>query len=109
MSKTSPPFLRPFQKYWAKNQPSVFKNSYQIILGLFVFWIAFIDKHNLITQYRLNAEIGKLKAKRVLFQKKLEEVQRETAEARTNKERLARELYYMRAANEDVFVIQKKE
>jgi hypothetical protein len=88
--------------------PSFFFNRYYLVLSLFLLWLAFFDKNNLWAQYRLQQTYKKLEIDKVFFQKKLAEIKIEKIDMANDKEKFAREEYFMKAADEDVFVIEKE-
>ena len=87
--------------------PSGFRNRIFIILAIFIVWMLFFDKASLLTQYRLTRTVGKLGADKIYYQNQLREVERQRQDIETNTEKFARERYFMKAADEDVFVIDK--
>ena len=78
---------------------------------VFLVWMTFFDRNDLITQYKQRSELWQIKQDKVYY---LEEIQknREMIEGLTTNseqlERFAREKYLMKKDNEDVFVIVKK-
>ena len=69
--------------------------------------IAF-DKANIWQQYKLKRSVRKLENDKVYYRNKILEVQKEKADMENNKEKFAREHYFMKSPDEDVFVIEKK-
>jgi cell division protein DivIC len=88
--------------------PSFFFNKYYLVISLFLLWLAFFDKNNLWSQYRLQQTYKKLEKDKVFFKNKLEETKVEKIDMANDKEKFAREEYFMKAADEDVFVIEKE-
>jgi cell division protein DivIC len=88
--------------------PTFFFNKYYLILSLFLLWLAFFDRNNLWSQYRIQQTYKKLEKDKVFFQNKLEELKVEKIDMANDKEKFAREEYFMKAADEDVFVIEKE-
>ena len=89
--------------------PAPLRNRYFLVLTFFFAWLIFFDKHNFWTQYQLQQSLNKLKADKVFYEQKIEEVKQETEDITRNQEKFAREKYYMKKQNEDVFVIVKEE
>jgi hypothetical protein len=81
-------------------------NKYSITLAMFVIWISFIDKHNLMTQHRLKTIISEMEAEKVNYQKLYLEAIEEKSLLEKDQERYAREKYYMHKDNEEVFIIK---
>lgn len=91
--------------------PSWLKNKYSITFLIFLFWIAFIDQNNLITQYQYRQQLDELKTEKSYFVKEILRTKTELEELSTNPkslEKFAREKYYMRKDNEEVFVFTTK-
>ncbi len=68
----------------------------------------FLDENNLINQYRKHRELAALLEKRNYYTEQIKETDREFYQLTTNRytqEKFAREHYYMKRDNEDVFVI----
>lgn len=85
-----------------------FKNKFLLtIIGLAV-WIAFFDKNDLKTQYELRKEVKQLEEERNYYAKEIEGITSDIKELTSNPktlEKFAREKYYMKRDNEDIFVI----
>ena len=60
------------------------------------------------TQYQLQQSLNKLKSDKIFYEEKIEEVREETLDIEQNKEKFAREKYFMKKKNEDVFVIVRE-
>ena len=88
--------------------PKGIQNRYYLVLIVFVLWILIFDKANAWSQYKLQYTIKRLQEDKVFYQNKLKEVQQEKLDIQSDKEKFAREHYYMKANDEDVFVIEKK-
>jgi cell division protein FtsB len=88
--------------------PSFFFDKYYLVISLFLLWLAFFDKNNLWSQYRLQQTYKKLEKDKVFFKTKLEALKVEKIDMANDKEKFAREEYFMKAADEDVFVIEKE-
>jgi len=91
--------------------PSFLKSKYLLTGTFFLVWLAFFDRYDFLTQYRMYAELQDLKRERQYY----------IAEIATNDkdlngllndpaslEKLAREKYLMRNPGEDVFIIIDK-
>jgi cell division protein DivIC len=99
--------LNPF-KPMINKLPQGFRNRVFIVLAVFMLWMLFFDKANLYKQYRLNRTVSRLKEDKVFYQNKIKEVEQQRLDMQNNPEKFARERYYMKAADEDVFVIEKE-
>ncbi|WP_111591701.1 FtsB family cell division protein [Chitinophaga dinghuensis] len=88
--------------------PRLLKNFFFITGGAFVLWVAFLDKTNLMYQYQFSAEESKLEAQKAFFIseiKKTKEEQQELLSSPEKLEKFAREKYYMKKDNEDLFIL----
>jgi cell division protein DivIC len=95
------------QKFIAKTPP-VFRNTYFITGTAFALWMIFGDENNLMLQFRRHRELTSLLDKKTYYLKQIDETQKQTAELTSNpatQEKFAREHYWMKRDNEDVFVI----
>lgn len=96
-----PPVLQRFLK--------PFRNRFVLILTLFFAWVIFFDKHNLLTQVKLQRTVNQMETEKVEYREKIKQAQQERLDLQQNKEKFAREQYYMKKSDEDVFVIEKKD
>ncbi len=75
---------------------------------VFLTWMLFFDKASIWTQYRLTKTVNRLHSDRIFYQTKLKEVELQRLDMQNNSEKFARERYFMKANDEDVFIIEKK-
>ncbi|MGB5944031.1 MAG: septum formation initiator family protein [Leeuwenhoekiella sp.] len=83
-------------------------NKYVIILVGFLIWMFFFDANSWLFHRELDQEIEKLEGNKAYFQR---EIKADTSQInRLNKaeelERFAREKYFMKKDNEEVFIIE---
>lgn len=88
--------------------PAPFRNKYFLVLALFFAWMIFLDRHDIITQWRLQRTVNKLESDKAFYSEKIEEAEQERLELDINDEKFAREQYYMKKSDEDVFIIEEK-
>jgi len=83
-------------------------NRYIIILLFFVVWILFLDDASFLRHRVLNKEIKDLEKSKKYYQNEIIKDQKQINELQDlNKiEHYAREKYYMKKPNEDVYVIE---
>ncbi len=98
----------PFLQKWLGNIPPTFKNKYFLALALFAIWMLFLDKHDVVTQVRLQRTVSKLEQDRLFYQDKIEEEEQRRLDLEINSEKYARERYYMKKRNEDVYILVKE-
>jgi len=95
-------------KFDLKNIPGFLRNKYALTIFLFLVWILFFDQNNLVDRYRMGREIRALEADRLYYLDQIENDStrlHELTTDRDNLEKYAREQYYMKKSNEDVYVI----
>lgn len=87
-------------------------NKYLIALAAFVVWIMFFDDNNL-TQHKKNLqELAMLQEQVSFYKHKIEADKRKLIELQTNDENLekfAREQFFMKKANEEIYVIVEED
>ncbi len=91
-------------KKWFK----FFTNTYILVLTIFVIWMAFFDTNSLMIHLELRKEIRKLERQKEFLKEEIEK-DREVLEKMSDEgelERLAREKYYMKKENEEIFLIE---
>jgi cell division protein FtsB len=87
---------------------SALKNKYFLTVIILAVWVLFFDKNDLKTQIDFKKQVKQLEEERNYYAKENAEVSRELKELTTNPktiEKFAREKYYMKRDNEDIFVI----
>lgn len=85
------------------------KNKYVIATIVFLAIILFISENNIFVSHRLRHEVNRLHKEEVQLQQDIAEdstLMLSLEDDLAAKERYAREHYYMRAENEDIFVIK---
>ena len=90
--------------YWLKN-----RYAYTIIA--FMVWILFIDQNNIITQYNYHAQLKVLDGEKEYFEAAIKKTKKELYDLTENPatlEKFARENYFMKKQNEEVFVFTTK-
>ncbi len=86
-----------------------FRNPFFLILTVFACWMVFFDKHDILTQIQLQRTVNQLESDEVEYREKIKQAQQDRQDLEQNKEKFAREQYYMKQNDEDVFVIEKKD
>lgn len=92
------------QKRWFK----IMSNRYVLLLFIFAFWMFFLDSNSWLTHHELDQEVNELRENKEYYQK---EIARDGATIEKlndsfELESYARQHYYMKRANEDIFIIQ---
>ena len=89
--------------------PAPLRNKYYLILVLFFGWMIFFDRHDLLTQFRLQKAVNKMEQDKELYIERIENAKQERLDLEANKEKFAREQYHMKKAGEEVFIIVEEE
>lgn len=79
-----------------------------IVIVAYASWMVFLDENNLLVQYRRYSKLRELEKNRDYYTGEIKVVSHELYELRNNPETLekfAREHYWMKRADEDVFVL----
>jgi len=85
-----------------------YKNKYLVAGTLFLIWLIFFDQNNLLERSRQINHLHQLQEDKVYYKERIEEDSTRLQQLKTDKdnlERFAREKYYMKRDNEDIFVI----
>lgn len=85
-----------------------FKNIYLLVFIVFAVWMLFIDAHSLRFHYELNEDIEELEYQKEHYKNEMAKDNKAIKELSTEEgiERAARENYYMKKPNEDIFIIE---
>ena len=90
-----------------KKLAKIFRNKYITATLLFIVWISFFDQTSLIYDIHLTQKEKQLKAQESYYKKQTVTAQEQLKELQTNPanlEKFAMEQYFMKKANEDVYV-----
>ncbi len=91
-----------------KKLVSIFRNKYLTATLLFIIWISFFDQTSIIYDVHLTKKEKQLKAQKIYYEKQTQAATEQLKELQTdpaNLEKFAREKYFMKKANEDVYVL----
>ncbi len=86
----------------------VIRNKYLIAVLVFLVWLMVFDRHSLIDRVKYLRTRQDLEDEKQYYIERIEEDSRRLNELKTdldNLEKFAREQYFMKRENEDVFVI----
>lgn len=78
----------------------------------FVVWMVFFDQENFIVQYRLSNNLNDLRQKKAYYQEEINKNEMAIHKLENDSsqiEKFAREKYFMKKDNEEVFVIIREE
>lgn len=85
-----------------------FKNIFILILAIFIIWMIFFDANSYLIHHELNSDIKDLENEKEYYQKEIEKDKKALKELSTEEglEKFAREEYYMKRDNEEIFIIE---
>ena len=93
---------------WNNKYLKPFKNIYLLVLITFVVWMLFFDAHSLLFHYELNTDMEELEYQKDHYRNEMAKDEKAIKELSTEEgiERTARETYYMKKPNEDIYIIE---
>ena len=97
----------PWQSIWSR-LPKPLQNRYYLTLVAFLFILVFLDKNSLWTQYRLVRAQQRLDKECRFYEEKIKDAREEAEDFDLTKEKFAREHYFMKRPDEDVFIIREE-
>jgi cell division protein FtsB len=86
----------------------LFKNKFFLASTAFLVWMLFFDKNDVNSQFEYRSQVNKLEEEKDFYTKEISKAESDLQELTTNPEKLekfARERYFMKKDNEDVFII----
>jgi cell division protein FtsB len=87
----------------------IIKNKYVIAIVAFAVWILFFDRNDLFTQWERKTELNKLEKSKQYYMGEISSIKKELADLDNDPailEKIAREKFYLKRANEDVFIVE---
>ena len=87
---------------------NVIRNKYVIATLAFLTWMLFFDRNDISSQYHYRSNLSELQKEKEFYLEETEKVKKDLEELTTDPKKLqkfAREKYYMKKDNEDVYVI----
>ena len=88
------------------------RNKYLIAFLVFLVWLMLFDNNSLIDKVKYINTLHEMEDEKQYYLERIEEDSRRLEELKTNQENLekfAREQYFMKKENEDVFVIVEED
>ncbi|MFN0276170.1 MAG: FtsB family cell division protein [Chitinophagales bacterium] len=96
-------------KRW--NVPKFFRNKFVFTFFIFLAWMLFFDQNNFFVQLNRYTSLHRAQRQKEFYDTETKHLQQQLHQLTSNPaaiEKFAREKYYMKKPNEDVFVIVKK-
>lgn len=87
-----------------------FKNKYIVASFVFLIWILFFDNNSILSRSDLKQKYKQLLKSKEYYKIKIATDSKKLNELKTNNknlEKFAREQYYMKKPNEDIFIINE--
>jgi len=100
------------QKYRSKNIFLRYILSYYgIIFIIFIIWLLFLDDYSYFEHQVLNKKIKELENNKNYYIKEIEKdsIENKNLKNPLKKEQFAREKYYMKKPNEDIYIIEYRD
>ena len=91
--------------------PKWLKNRYAYTIIAFTVWVLFIDQNNILTQYSYHSQLHVLEREKEYFEAAIKKTSKELYDLTENPatlEKFARENYFMKKNNEEVFIFTTK-
>lgn len=88
---------------------NIITNRYLLAIAGFCVWMLFFDRNNYFVQQERKAELQELNDKIEYYQQQIAASQKELQSLQNDPstlEKYARERYYMKRSNEDIFIIE---
>jgi cell division protein DivIC len=85
------------------------KNKYIFAVLAFLVWILFFDRNDVFTQWDRKTELQKLEESKEYYVSEISTIKKDLEELQNNTsvlEKFARENFYLKRPNEDVFIIE---
>ncbi|OMP30471.1 septum formation initiator family protein [Mangrovimonas sp. DI 80] len=84
------------------------KNPFVLILLGFAVWMLFFDANSWLIHHELNTDIEELEDEKEYYKKEIAKDKKAIKALSTEEglEKLAREKYYMKKANEEIYIIE---
>ena len=85
-----------------------FKNIFILIIAGFAVWMLFFDANSWLIHHELNTDIEALENEKKYYQKEIEKDKKDLKKLSTDEglEKFAREEYYMKRDNEEIYIIE---
>ncbi|HEX8462181.1 MAG TPA: septum formation initiator family protein [Segetibacter sp.] len=83
-------------------------NKYVLSTVIFIVWILFFDRNDLFTQWDRKQELTKLETSAAFYEKEIITTKKDLTELTNNPatlEKFAREKYYLKRPNEEIFLV----
>ena len=103
-----PPFASLSQLVHSERLRGLLRNRYVVVGVLAVVWMLLFDRYDVGVHWRLQRKINQLESDRSFYQQEIVRLKAERRLLQTSRaeaERLAREQYLMKRADEDLYLV----
>jgi cell division protein FtsB len=87
---------------------NIIKNKYVLISLAFITWMLFFDRNDISSQYHYQSQLKELQQEKEFYTQEIKKIQSDLDDLTSDPKKLqkfAREKYFMKKENEDVYVI----
>ncbi|MCB0465517.1 MAG: septum formation initiator family protein [Aequorivita sp.] len=100
-----------FQEFRQKKWVRFISNKYVLILILFIVWMIFFDANSYLIHHELDNDINALEENAEFYQKEIDHDKDfiKKMEDSNEMEKFAREKYYLKKENEDIYIIENED
>lgn len=85
----------------------IFLDKYLLATAIFVVWVGFFDRNSLMTQIALSKTLGDLRTEKEFFNEQIDMTREKKDDITRNKEKYARERFYMKKPGEQIYLIEQ--
>ena len=84
------------------------RNKYVLTFAVFAVYITFFDHYSLLKRAELSRTLDGLEREMTQYATTIEEAEELQATISADEQRFARERYYMKRADEDVYIVERR-
>lgn len=89
--------------------PKFLRNKWGLSFMILFVWVLFFEDINLIALFKTKSKINRLKKEWVFKENRIKEAEEKKALILSNPEKYARETFWMKRENEEIFLISPQE
>jgi cell division protein FtsB len=86
------------------------RNKYVLAITIFIIWISFFDRNDLITQFDRKQELKKLETSASFYEEEIATTKKDLTDLNNNPavlEKFAEEKFYLKKPNEEIFIVDE--
>ena len=89
--------------------PKFIQNKWALSFLVLFIWVVFFEDINMISLFRIKSKINKLKQEWVFKEERIKQAEEKKSLILSNPEKYARETFWMKRENEEIFIISTKD